>query len=143
MFHQRRPHDGIVFLISCYRPFKPSGILKPSLIMDSDKMKMDDNQKHVVDFIDLHTLIETLFHKKWLILAMTAVFFILSMFYITTKSKEYQTSTILLIQSNQFTKGNHGTENHPALRLSMPEESAAAQIALMQSNFILTPLVES
>ncbi len=106
-------------------------------------MKSGDNQKHIVDYIDLHTMIETLFKKKWLIILITAIFFILTMFYVTTKPKEYLASTILLIEPNQLSKETPGTNNHRGLRFNVGEESAAAQIALMQSNFILMPLVQS
>lgn len=92
-----------------------------------------DSDHHLVD---LRTVIRDLIQKKWLIICIALSFSLLVLSYAYFKPKQYQASLLLQIQQK--------SASHFASLKSTPyqmNEPISAQIALIKSKFILTPLI--
>lgn len=92
-------------------------------------------------YVDLRLLFQNLVEKKWLILAISIVTCLSAMTYALFKPTNYQVSTLLKIEHKQ---------HHILASLAQPsglssrlEEPLSVQIALIQSEFILRPVIKS
>lgn len=91
--------------------------------------------------IDLVAIINELWRKKWLILLVTTFFFSCGFFYSYQRSPQYQTDILLQIGSN---KQNNSALGGLTAKLDLgntSDNSAVTHSALIQSRFILEPVI--
>ena len=96
------------------------------------------------DDIDLRLLLHKVFAKKWLILTIALLFSLLSLLYSELKPLRYQASMLLKIQHDQ--QNVLGAITNPNQQLSLANnasQSIAVQIALIQSEAVLRPVIKS
>ena len=94
------------------------------------------------DEIDLAALAHQLWRHKWLLLLTTVVGLTLAVFFAKRQPIQYQTSALLQIDA----KGGAGQAGGMAQQLlggASGGDSAATQMALIQSSFVLEPVIES
>lgn len=93
--------------------------------------------------VDFSMILYELWQKKWLILGITTFVFILGILYSLRQTSLYHTDVLLQIESNK--KGNNliGSSAKKLDFFSPSENSVATHIALIQSRFILEPVIES
>ncbi|HEX4044318.1 MAG TPA: Wzz/FepE/Etk N-terminal domain-containing protein [Gammaproteobacteria bacterium] len=98
--------------------------------------------KQDTDDVDLRLLFQTLIEKKWIILTIGIIVFISAMTYALLKPAKYQASILLKIQHKQQSAFGGIANLNPQL-INMLEEPIAVQVALIQSEFILAPVIRS
>ena len=96
------------------------------------------------DHLDLRSIFQILIVKKWLILTMGFIVFSLAMIYTVSKPTKYQARILLKIQNKQHNSfGGIANPNQQTGLANMPEEPIAVQIALIRSDYILRPVIQS
>ena len=93
------------------------------------------------DEIDLGAIIDQLAENKWLILIVTLVTLSIGIFYASRQVPQYQSDVLLQIDSGQSGFGSTGPAAQQFLFRSAAAEATSSQIALMQSRFILEPVI--
>ncbi len=94
--------------------------------------------------IELHTLLRAIMKKKWFIISMSLLIFILSMIYTTLKPKQYQATVLLEIHRKQENSlGSIADFNKQTSITNSTEEPISLQIALIRSKFILQSVIKS
>lgn len=94
------------------------------------------------DEIDIIALLHDLWKKKWLILFTTFFFVCLGMFYAARQLPQFQTDILLQIDSNKQSNNAFGGLSKKLNLANYRENSAAAHSALIQSRFILEPVIK-
>lgn len=97
------------------------------------------NQQHSDETIDFRALIYSLWENKLSMLIIMLVVSVLAMLYTWIKVPIYEANTIIQIKNKD--QGNSYGALSQQLNLSSSNSSAAAQIALIRSRFILEPVV--
>ncbi len=96
------------------------------------------------DLIDLSAVLQQLWQKKWFIMAFTAIFLVAGVFYALSKPPLYQSSVLVQISSkNDNILGSLGGGIGALVGGKMTENPESRQIALIQSKYILDPVIES
>ena len=93
------------------------------------------------DEIDLSAIVDQLAENKWLILLVTLVTLSIGIFYASRQVPQYQSDVLLQIDSGQSGLGPTGPVAQQFLFRSAGAEATSSQIALMQSRFILEPVI--
>lgn len=94
------------------------------------------------NYVDLRSIFQGLIEYKWLILTSSLMIFMLAMIYASMKPTRYQASILFKIQHKQ--QNALGTiANQQASLANALGEPLAVQIALIQSEFILRPVIKS
>ncbi len=96
------------------------------------------------DFIDLRLLIRSMLPYRWKILIMAVLLTIFAVTYAEFKPARYQSSLLLKIQHDQ--QNTLGSFTSASLPVAMPRSASqplAVQIALIQSELILKPVIQS
>ena len=95
------------------------------------------------DEIDLSVIINQLSEYRWLILLVTLVTFGLGVFYASRQIPQYQSDVLLQIEAGQSSFGQTGAMAQQFMFRSPTGDATSTQIALMQSRFILEPVIKS
>jgi len=94
------------------------------------------------DEIDLSAILDQLLENRWLILFITLCVFTLGVFYSSRQIPQYQSDVLLQIEAGQSSLGQSGGAAQFMFR-SPTVDITSTQIALMQSRFILEPVIKS
>jgi tyrosine-protein kinase Etk/Wzc len=93
---------------------------------------------------DLALLFRELFRHKWIILLITLIGLSLGVFYASRKVPQYQSDVLLQVDTSQSGMGRSGLPSELNVGLGGSSgNSIATQIALIQSRYVLDPLVQS
>ena len=95
------------------------------------------------DEIDLSAILNQLSEYRWLILLVTIATLGLGVFYASRQVPQYQSDVLLQIEAGQSSLGQTGAMAQQFLFRSPTGDATSTQIALMQSRFILEPVVNS
>jgi uncharacterized protein involved in exopolysaccharide biosynthesis len=104
--------------------------------------KTEQYIKNDMDYVDLRLLFQSLLEKKWVILTIAIIVCIIAITYTLFKPTKYQASILLKIQHKQQSAFG-STPNTNQQLVSMLEEPIAIQVALIQSEYILGPVIRS
>ena len=107
--------------------------------------QMSSKQAYVPesDEIDLSSFINQLSEYRWLILLVTLVTFGLGVFYASRQIPQYQSDVLLQIEAGQSSLGQTSAMAQQFMFRSPAGDATSTQIALMQSRFILEPVIKS
>lgn len=96
------------------------------------------------DYVDLRMLFQSIIEKKWFILTVGFIIFTLAITYAFVKPTKYQASILLKVQHTQHNVlGTIANPNQQLGLANISEEPLAVQMALIQSEFILRPVIKS
>ena len=109
----------------------------------SNAMGMHQGSNANTDEIDLAALAHQLWGHKWLLLLTTVIGLTLGVFYAKRQPVQYQTTALLQIDAKQGGAGQAGGVAQQLLGGASAGDSAATQMALIQSPFVLEPVIES
>lgn len=94
--------------------------------------------------LDLSMLFQELFVHKWIILLITLLGLGVGAYYSWRQVPQYQTDLLLQVDASQSGLGRSGLPSQLSSGLSVSSgNSIATQIALIQSRYVLAPLVQS
>jgi len=101
----------------------------------------NQNSNFDTNYVDLQSLLKALIRKKGLILFTSLIFFIIALIAASYIPIKYQSSILLKIQHKPIL----GTfsDNNQINSLNLSEEPIALQTALIQSEYILKPVIKS
>ena len=95
------------------------------------------------DEMDLSILYSEFMINKYLILFVTLFVFAIGAFYASRQVQQYQSDVLLQIESNQSSMGQGSSVAQQFMFHSPTGDTTATQIALIQSRFILEPVIQS
>lgn len=95
------------------------------------------------DEIDLSAIFNQLLEYRWLILLVILCTFSLGVLYSSRQIPQYQSDVLLQIESGQPGLGQAGAMAQQFMFRSPAGDATSTQIALMQSRFVLEPVVKS
>lgn len=107
--------------------------------------QMSSKQAHAQDDseIDLSAVFSLLSENRWLILIVTMFVFSMGFFYASRQVPQYQTDVLLQIDSKSSNIGQSGAMAQQFMFSSPTGDATSMQIALIQSRFILEPVIKS
>ena len=114
-----------------------------STMLSKSTNSMGMAQGSDTDEIDLAALAHQLWGHKWLLLLTTVIGLTLGVFYAKRQPVQYQTSALLQIDTKGGGAGGAGGVAQQLLGGGSAGDSAATQMALIQSPFVLEPVIES
>ena len=91
--------------------------------------------------IDLSALVGLISENRWLIIFVTALVFSLGLFYSSRQIPQYQSDVLLQIESNKSSMGQTGGMG-AFMMPSLGGDATSIQVALIQSRFILEPVIQ-
>ncbi len=94
------------------------------------------------DEIDLSAIVSHILENRWLILLITSLVFSLGVFYASRQIPQYHSDVLLQIEAGQSGLGQAGSIQQIMFR-SPTGDATSTQIALIQSRFILEPVIKS
>jgi len=95
------------------------------------------------DVIDLSSILNHLSENRWLILIVTLCSLVIGIFYASRQIPQYQSDVLLQIESGQSSFGQTGGMSQQFMFRSTGSDATSTQIALMQSRYILEPVIRS
>lgn len=98
--------------------------------------------RHQEDEIDLVSIFHELRGYKWLLLLTMTIGLVLGAFYAMRQPTQYESNVLLQIDGGKGGSGKNGGLADQFLSANSSGDSAATQMALIQSRFILEPVVE-
>lgn len=105
-----------------------------------------ESQENSLKEIDLHQLVAEIASAKWLVIGIVIAFFIVGLFYATTRKPTYQTSALIQMdKSNDSISGVSGLSSILGSMTNQPVEASPSIIetTLLQSRYILSPVISS
>ena len=95
------------------------------------------------DEIDLASILNQLSENRWLILIVTLFALAAGVFYSSRQIPQYQSDVLLQIESGQSSFGQTGGMSQQFMFRSTGSDATSTQTALMQSRYILEPVIQS
>ena len=95
------------------------------------------------DEIDLASILNQLSENRWLILIVTLFALAAGVFYSSRQIPQYQSDVLLQIESGQSSFGQTGGMSQQFMFRSTGSDASSTQTALMQSRYILEPVIQS
>jgi len=95
------------------------------------------------DEIDLAALLHQLWGHRWLLLLTTVIGLTLGVFFAKRQPVQYQTTALLQVDTKSGGGGAAGGVAQQLLGGAGAGDSAATHMALIQSPFVLEPVIES
>lgn len=114
-----------------------------TMLSKSTNNGMRMTQGSHADEIDLAALLHQLWGHKWLLLLTTVIGLTLGAFYAKRQPVQYQTTALLQVDAKSGGGGAAGGVAQQLMGGAGGGDSAATQIALIQSPFVLEPVIES
>ncbi len=101
-------------------------------------------ESHLPDIegIDLRELLHNLIEQKWLVMTIVFITLVFGFIYVVKKTPVYKADVLIQVDSKQGNLGVLGNLSQE-FNLSSSAEDSSIQTALIQSRFILDPVVES
>jgi len=123
----------------------PGNCEKRVNLWDRDVMNAVENGQlthSATDEIDLIGLLNQLWANKWLIIFITSITLSLGILYIWRQAPVYKSNVLLQMESSRSMQGGFAADFSNAMVGGAGSNSTAAQVALIRSRFILSPVVQ-
>ena len=109
-----------------------------------DTMSTTDSPVRENYDFDLSSILRELLAHKWLIILITSLGLMVGVFYASRQVPQYQSDVLLQVDTSQSGLGRSGLPTQLSAGMgSSSSNTVATQIALIQSRYVLEPLVES